>query len=62
MNIKELKEKIKDLPDIMDVMIEQTNDYRYAMSNEIEVDTILFKDDSIPKSDWAHVKCLVIRD
>lgn len=62
MNIKELKEAIKDLPDNMDVMIEQTNDEsRYGMANEVEVENVKFQDGDNDEV-FAEVDCLVIRD
>lgn len=63
MNIKELKAAIADLPDNMDVMIEQTNDEsRYGLANEAEVENVVFGDEDIPKEEWANEDCLVIRD
>ena len=63
MDIKELKEKIKDLPDTMDVMILQTNDeYQHSMADSAYVRPITFQDESMPEEEWAVVDCLVITD
>lgn len=45
MTIKELKEKIKDLPDDMEVMLEQTKEeFKYGLLNTIKVNEELFID------------------
>nr|WP_199083392.1 hypothetical protein [Pedobacter sp. ASV19] len=63
MTIKELKAKIADLPDNMDVMVEQTNEEgRYGMSQTVEVRSVQFSDPEVPKKDWATEKCLIISD
>lgn len=68
MDIKELKEKIKDLPDTMDVMILQTNDdFQNSMAESAEVRAITFSeeeisDDDLPEQEWPVVDCLVISD
>lgn len=59
MNIKELKYKIKDLPDNMDVMIEQTNnEFRCTVANEANVLELTFSDGELKGSDI----CLLISD
>lgn len=45
MTIKELKEKINDLPDDMEVMLEQTKEeFKYGLLNTIKVNEELFID------------------
>lgn len=59
MNIKELKQKIKDLPDNMDVMIEQTNDeFRCSMANEANHVELTYSDGELK----ANAMCLLITD
>ncbi|KAA8483748.1 hypothetical protein BDE36_1788 [Arcticibacter tournemirensis] len=63
MTIGQLKTIIADLPDHMDVMVEQTNDEcRYGMSETIEVRPVTFGGDDIPEDEEAVVDCLVISD
>lgn len=63
MTVKDLKKAIADLPDHMDVMVEQTNDEgRYGMSERVEVRAVLFQDEEIPSEEWDRVECLVISD
>ncbi len=46
MNIKELKEKIKDLPDTMDVFLDQRlTDFTYGLANSAEVKKIDFTEE-----------------
>lgn len=46
MNIKELKEKIKDLPDNMEVFIdERLTEFRYGLVNTVEVKGIDFMEE-----------------
>lgn len=46
MNIKQLKEKIKDLPDNMDVFLDQRlTDFTFGMANSGEVKKIDFMED-----------------
>ena len=61
MNIKELKAKIKDLPDNMDVMIVQSdNGFMYSLGQSAKVEEINFGEgDGIT---LATDKCLVISD
>lgn len=59
MNIGELKEKIKDLPDSMDVFIEQTNDeFRCSIVNEANVLELVFSDGKLKGSEV----CFLITD
>lgn len=59
MNVKELKEKIKDLPDNMDVFIEQTNDeFRCSIVNQVNVLELTFTDDDLKGSEV----CVLITD
>lgn len=45
MTVKELKEKINDLPDDMEVMLEQTKEeFKYGLLNTIKVKEELFID------------------
>ncbi|PQL89612.1 hypothetical protein [Apibacter sp. wkB309] len=45
MTVKELKEKINDLPDDMEVMLEQTKEeFKYGLLNTIKVNEELFID------------------
>lgn len=64
MNIKELKDKIKDLPDNMDVMIEQNNDeFRYSLAEVADVFSVVFNANNINKKNGsAIVDCLIIQD
>lgn len=62
MNVKELKEAIKYLPDNMDVMIEQTNDEgRFGMANEVKVELVKFQDGDSDEI-FAELDCVIIRD
>ena len=46
MNIKELKEKIKNLPDTMDVFLDQRlTDFTYGLANSAEVKKIDFMEE-----------------
>lgn len=46
MTIKELKEKIKDLPDYMDVFVdERLTEFRYGLVNSAEVREINFMEE-----------------
>lgn len=46
MTIKELKEKIKDLPDHMDVFVdERLTEFRYGLVNSAEVKEINFMEE-----------------
>lgn len=60
MNIKELKEKIKDLPDHMDVMMKQVNNDEFDLSivENVEVKEVKF----IGEKEEPKDKCLVISD
>ena len=59
MNVKELKEKIKDLPDNMDVFIEQTNTgFETSLAEQVKVTCIVFTDDELK----GEEDCLLIRD
>lgn len=59
MNVKELKEKIKDLPDNMDVFIEQTNDeFRCSIVKDVNVLELMFTDDKLKGSEI----CVLITD
>jgi len=63
MNVKELKALIADLPDGMDVMVEQTDDEsRYNMCQRAQVRDVTFGAPEIPRKQWAKVTCLVISD
>lgn len=63
MTVGELKQKIADLPDQMDVMIYQTNEESlYGMSQKAEVEDVTFGDEDMDRDEWAIEKCLVITD
>ncbi|WP_312697015.1 hypothetical protein [Sphingobacterium mizutaii] len=63
MTVAELKQKIADLPDHMDVMImQEDDDYGYSGAFTAEVRDVTFKAPEIPKKEWAVEKCLVITD
>lgn len=63
MTVKELKDKIANMPDDMDVMIEQTNDEsRYNMAHVAEERQVTFMDEEMDQSEWATIPCLVITD
>jgi len=57
MDIKELKEKITNLPDHMDVMIETPDaEFDYSLLNTAEIMNITFRDGRLKAED----KCLVL--
>lgn len=59
MNIKQLKEKIKDLPDHMDVFIRQQNDeFELSLAYRAEVKDVTFSDEDLTANDT----CLVLTD
>jgi hypothetical protein len=59
MNIKELKEKIANLPDHMDVFIEQTDlEYPKSMAQNADVKELVFQDGRLKAKD----ECFVITD
>lgn len=63
MTVKELKDKIANMPDDMDVMIEQTNDEsRYNMAHVAEERPVAFMDEEMDQSEWPIIPCLVITD
>lgn len=65
MTVKELKLAIADLPDNMDVMLEQINDEsRYAMAETAEVKPVTFMDEEfdVNPEEWPVVDCFVITD
>jgi hypothetical protein len=58
MKIKELKAKIADLPDHMDVMMEEIDtEYGFALLNEAVVEIVTFKGE---KQDPKE-KCLILK-
>jgi len=60
MTIKELKAKIKDLPDNMDVMIVQTSEeFKYSLCEIAIVKDVNFSEGDVV---MATDKCLVISD
>lgn len=62
MTVKELKEKIKDLPDSTDVMIEKTNDeFHLSLLEKAEVKECTFAEESSLKV-LGKEKCLVLSD
>lgn len=63
MNVKELKQKLENVPDNMDVFIMQTVDeYGHSLAEHAYVKEIEFKAPEIPKKEWATEKCFVIDD
>ncbi|CRH24880.1 Uncharacterised protein [Chlamydia trachomatis] len=57
MKIKELKEKIANLPDNMDVFIgERVTEYSYGLVNSAEVRNILFYDMDDPDNEEIQAK------
>ena len=49
MNIRELKEKIKDLPDTMDVFLaDRKTDFGYGLANSGYTKEIFFTEDEAP--------------
>ncbi|MFA6057259.1 MAG: hypothetical protein WC756_03595 [Taibaiella sp.] len=59
MTVKQLRELIKDLPEDLDVFIEQTNDeYRYSMLEGVSLTEITFADGKLK----AEEMCLVLTD
>ena len=59
MTVKQLKEAIKDLPDNMDVFIEQNDyDHRISLANTAEVKNVKFSDRRLKAED----KCLILSD
>lgn len=53
MTVKQLKEKIQDLPDTMEVFMDErlTDEFKYGLVNSAEVQNILFYDDSDPTNE-----------
>lgn len=63
MTVGELKQKIANLPDDMDVMIYQYNDESlYALAEKAEAETVTFSDEEMDPEEYAKVDCLVITD
>lgn len=59
MTIKQLKEKIKELPDNMEVFIEKENgDFAYTIVEEAEVKKLKFSDGTL----IAHDEVFLITD
>ncbi|MCT4054971.1 hypothetical protein HZP82_15790 [Elizabethkingia anophelis] len=57
MTVKQLKEKIENLPDNMDVFIgERVTEYSYGLVNSAEVKTILFYDMDDPDNEDIQAK------
>lgn len=62
MNVKQLKEAIKDLPDNMDVMIYETfSEFTHTTAERAEVEDVGFYEEPGGKK-LASEKCLVIRE
>ena len=66
MNIKQLKEKIKDLPDNMDVFLaERKTEFGYGLANSAYTKEIFFTDDETPTDEQiadAHRETVLILD
>ena len=57
MNIKQLKDKIENLPDNMEVFIgERVTEYSYGLVNSAEVRNILFYDMDDPDNEEIQAK------
>ncbi|HAY3504312.1 TPA: hypothetical protein JRX02_002938 [Elizabethkingia anophelis] len=57
MTVKQLKEKIENLPDNMDVFIgERVTEYSYGLVNSVEVRNILFYDMDDPDNEDIQAK------
>ncbi|MDV3474572.1 MULTISPECIES: hypothetical protein [Elizabethkingia] len=57
MTVKQLKEKIENLPDNMDVFIgERVTEYSYGLVNSAEVRNILFYDMDDPDNEDIQAK------
>lgn len=60
MLVKELRKRLEELPDNMDVFIEQTNtEFALSLVNKAEVKTVRFMD---AKEVHAKDECFVISD
>ncbi len=60
MNIKELKEKIKDLPDLMDVFLDKDDgEFSLQLLERAEVKDCKFTGDGVQTT---REKCLVLTD
>lgn len=60
MTVKELKNKIKDFPDDMDVMIEKNNDeFHFGLLQSAKSQEVIFE--SGDNKD-AEIECLVLSD
>jgi len=63
MTIKDLKAIIANMPDDMDIMVEQTNDEsRYNLAQLAEERPVTFMDDDIDPEEWPTIPCFVITD
>lgn len=52
MTVKELKEKLKDVPDTMEVFIgERVTEFNYGLVNSAGVKNVLFYDDGDPDNE-----------
>lgn len=62
MQVKELKEKIKDLPDHMDVFLEYTStEFDYSLANTAKVTKVHFREE--PESETlSSIESLIISD
>lgn len=65
MTIKELKEKIENLPDNMDVFIgERVTEFAFGLANSGRVRTIHFYDESDPDNEdlQAEEECFILNE
>lgn len=66
MTVKELKQVIKDLPDSMEVFLDErlTDEFKYGLVNSAEVKNILFYDSGDPdnKDVQAYDNVLILSE
>lgn len=63
MTNSELIKKLQSLPSDMEVMLIQTDDESaYNMVNTVEVRTLTFGSEDVPREEWADEECVVVSD
>lgn len=63
MTVKELKLKIADLPDNMDVMLSaDPEEGLYSMAETANVRKVKWQSEEIPKKEWPEENVLIISD
>lgn len=63
MNVKQLKEKLNEFPDDMDVFIPSTiSDFDYGMVNSVSSKQISFYDEGDDSIEPVEIECLVLTE